>query len=268
MRKTLLLVIGLLLVASCSKKVNLFVSCYVERDQTWNATFSGYRGGDIFSDPVLEEMTATINDVTMEVDLPQPGNYYHYAYFWDEDTIPQDAGSEQKFDIRTDVGNASATVTVPGEFDITTPLEGDSIPLNADYDITWEAADGADWYMVVIYYSWAADDKDTLVYVDSTTWTIPAGWITEDGGMAVYVYAGDGPRVEVGAAGNIKGAKGFCIATNARANQPIVGAGWFLAPTHATLEAGRISSDDLYRAYIKEMSKYSSEAAEMLEYMK
>ncbi|HEX7321052.1 MAG TPA: hypothetical protein VF399_11955 [bacterium] len=266
MRKALLLAVALLLVASCSSKVNLFVEGYIERYQTWSDTFWGGRSGDVLSDPILEEMTVTINDDTMEVDLPGLNSYNHDARFWDEDTIPPDAGSEHEFNIQTDVGNASATVTVPGEFDITAPLEDDSIPVDAAYDIAWEASEGADWYMVLIYYSWSGDYKDTLVYVnvDSTTWTIPANWISEDGEMSFYVYAGDGPQIEVGAAGNIKGGKGFCIATNARANHIIVGNPVF---TDSRNESHRMSSKDFYRAYIKEMSKYSLEAAEMLEYL-
>ncbi|HEX7321051.1 MAG TPA: hypothetical protein VF399_11950 [bacterium] len=262
----LLLIIALLVSISCSSRVNLYVECDVERGQTWDDTFSGSRGGDIFSDPVLEEMTATINDDTMEVDLPDPGSYHHYAYFWDEDTIPPDAGSEHEFNIQTDVGNASATVTVPGEFDITAPLEDDSIPIDAALDITWEASDGADWYAVWLRYFWTGDSKDTTVYVDNTAWTAPADWIDVDGTIYVYVYAGDGPRFEAGEAGNIEGAKGFCVATNYRANRVIVGAG-YLAPKQSKFETQRISSKDFYRAYIKEMSKYSSEAAEMLEYL-
>jgi hypothetical protein len=266
MKKTLLLIVALLIIAGCSKKVNLFVACYVERDQTWDAAFSGYRGGDIFSDPVLEELTATINDDAMVIDLPQPGSYYHYAYFYDEDTIPQDAGSEQKFDIQTDVGDASATCTVPGDFDITAPLEDDSIPKDAACDMTWEASDGADWYAVELRYFWSGDHKDTLVYCDSTDWTIPADWLDTDGDLQVYVNAGDGPRIETGAAGNVKGAKGFCIATNRRGNRVTVGAG-YLAPTQSKSETRRMSSRNFYRAYIKEMSKYSSEALEMLEHL-
>ena len=266
MRKTLLLAMALLCIASCSKKVNLFVAFYAERDQYWTNQFQGSRGGDIFSDPVLEELTATINDVAMEVDLPEPGNYHHYAYFWDEDTIPQAAGSEQKFDIQTDVGNASATVTIPGEFDITAPLEDDSIALNADCEITWTASDGADWYEVNLRYFWLGDHKDTLVYCDSAGWTIPAAWLDMDGDLQLYVYAGDGPKIENGAAGNIDGAKGFCIATNERGNRVTVGTG-YLATSRSEVGSGKMTNRDFYRAYIKEMSKYSSEALEMLEYL-
>jgi hypothetical protein len=266
MRKTFLLAVALLCIASCSQKVNLYVNCYAERGQAWDDQFSGSRGGDIFSDPVLEELTATINDVAMEVDLPDPGYYFHNAYFWDEDTIPQAAGSEQKFDIQTDIGNASVTCTIPGEFDLTAPLEDDSIPKDASCDMTWEASDGADWYAVELRYYWSGDHKDTLVYCDSTDWTIPGDWLDQDGDLQVYVYAGDGPRVETGAAGNIKGAKGFCIATNYRANRVTVGTG-YLAPAQSKLESGRMTARDFYRAYIKEMSKYSSEALELLEHL-
>jgi hypothetical protein len=262
MRKIILAAVILMLLFGCGKKTHMFVGFYVEREMS-GLQYWGYQGGFVYSDPVIKEMTAFINDDSTNVNLPH--DYDYYASFNDPDTVPPTVGVEYKFDVKTDQGNMTATCTLPGDFDFTSPLDGDSVSVNSAVPITWNAAAGADWYAVNIqFYDTLWRWKDTLVNRDSTSWTIPAGWLNADGHLTIYVYAGGGPKIEPSAAGNVDGALGFCIATNARYHQIIVG-----TPTMAPrIRPKSYSSREFMKKYLQEMSKYNEDAAKMLEIMK
>jgi hypothetical protein len=264
MRRLLLLAMALLMVVGCGKKVNMYVSGSIQRGQSSDLHYWGYRSGSILSDPVIEQMTVFINDDSMNVDLPTDFNYW--ASFYDPDTIPPTVGTEYKFDIKTNVGNATATCTLPGDYDFTTPQDNDSVPANTALIITWNAAAGSDWYAVNVQfhdtlYIW----KDTTVNTDSTSWTVPAAWLKKDGWLWIYIYAGNGPKIEPGASGNVNGAKGFCIATNVRYHFVTVG-----TPTLAISKIRpKVNSPKGFMTkYLQEMSKYNEDAAKMLEDMK
>jgi hypothetical protein len=265
MRRLLLLVIALLVVAGCAKKMNMYVVGYVDRTKAWgNTNFWGTMDGWIYSDPVLTELTAKINDKEMDVNLPQAAEYL--AFFYDPDTIPPAADTDYVFDIKSDVGDASGTVKMPGDFDITSPLYEDSAAVGP-VTVTWEASAGADWYMIRMYFNDTLyNNKDTIMYVDSAlTVTSPAGFIDNVGWFSVWVEAGKGPKVGPEAAGNVKGAKGFLVATNSRATQAIIGQPTYAAPKNRLIPEKPI---DRIKPLLKELSKHDDAAAEMLELMK
>jgi hypothetical protein len=251
MRKVFLSALVLLLLAGCGKKTNMYVSFGIQRGQSTDLHYWGYRGGWAYSDPVIKEMTAFINDDSADVYLPQDYNFF--ASFQDPDTIPPTVGVEYKFDVKTDVGNAAATCTLPGDFDFTSPLNGDSVPVNAALNITWNTAAGADWYVVSLqFYDTLYNWSDTILNTDSTSWTVPTGWLKSDGWLSIYIYAGDGPKIEPGGAGNVEGALGFCNATNVRDHRVIVG-----MPTLAASKTPpqAISPIEVMINYLKEMSQ-------------
>ena len=267
MRKAFLSALVLLLLVGCGKKVHMYIMGYVERTKAWgNTEFTGNYSGNIWSDPVLTELTVTINDKSMEVEIPHAGEAG--AYFWDDDSIPIPpvVDSEYAFDIKTDVGNVTGTCTMPGDFEITSHDHGDTVAVGP-VTISWEASTGGDWYQVRFsFYDTMYDYKDTVIFSDSaTTITTPAGFIDMDGWFTIWIDAGAGPKIGPEAAGNFKGANGFLVATNRLAIQLVAGSPTMAAPKNMLCVN---TPQERIKTLLKELSKYNDDAAEMLELMK
>jgi hypothetical protein len=265
MRKVILAAVILMFLFGCGKKVNMFVVGYIQRGQQTDLHYWGGQSGYIYSDPDIEQLTVFINEDSTNVVLPQGLNLY--ASFSDPDTVPPTVGIEYKFDIKTNLGNATATCTLPGDYDFTYPQDKDTVPANTALIITWNTAAGADWYYLDVQYEDSAYTywKDTTVTTDSTSWTLPAVWIKDKGRLWINLNACNGPKVEPGAAGNVNGAKGYCIAINTRQHTAYVGSS-FLAASKIQPKVG--APKEFIMKYLRDMSKYNDDAAEMLELMK
>lgn len=128
-------------------------------------------------------------------------------------------------------GEAFSRVVMPGNFELTRPVERYVLELDSALVISWRPSVGARWYWVELYCDYDfldtsgvwddyTIDLDTIVY-DTSLVLIPSalfprhvGQLVEGDG-SVAIVAGYGPELEPGDVGNIRGAGyGFFTAGN------------------------------------------------------
>lgn len=262
MKKVALICFALVLIFSCTKKtsVNLFITGGAYR-MVYGIYQYGETNVELMCDPILKSITIKVNGKELPVYGDTGSTWDFYAY----DTIIPNGGSDQKLEVKTDVGNADATCKIPGDFTAAIP---DSIAKNTDLLLSWTEATDADWYMVFVeydtgYYYYLY--KDTMIYTTQKSLAIAGSWFDKDGELYVYVVAGDGPKIEAGASGNINGAKGFWLGINQRVGYVQVGQGSQLA---RITEPKKKTEKEIYKAYLREMAKYNEDAEEILRQMK
>lgn len=264
MRKLLIIIPLIVLVfVGCSlfKSPKLFVWGWVYLTKYYagdSLTYvDGEKYGQFMSDPILDTATAKINDVVVKT------RCYDDGTGWFQDTLNPTPEAEYKLLLDTDVGDANATCKLPGDFRITTP---DSIGKNAELVVTWKKAKDAQWYMVDlefdslpygIYY-------DTVKVVTDTFYKIPANKISKEGYVYVWIAAGNGPKYEAGAKGNMKGdGKGFWIGVQDRADYVAVD-----APIYDLSNNFSRDSKKVIKNYLNAIAPVNEDARELLNEMK
>jgi len=128
-------------------------------------------------------------------------------------------------------GDAFSRIVLPGDFRVTNPPEGCILSKESTLVATWQAAASAQWYWVSLYAEY--DFTDTLLqwddyafYLDTLVFdtfiAVPPerlfpGFVQSliEGDGSAAVWAGNGPAIEPGDVGNVRGAGfGFFNAIN------------------------------------------------------
>ncbi len=216
----------MLIVIGCGKgeRASIIGSVYFHWD--WynpdslvkSGSISGYKYDGFKIIPVM-----TINEDTLPLDYV----YFSPTEFGYEGEITWiNIGDECRFKVNYDEGKGEATGTMPGNFKITSPDTTYVLHKGSKLNINWSSAKSADWYWVNIeisysYIDTAGDYEYFDLYVDTvvdgTSLTISANRIFPGdvdtvlwGYGDVLAEAVNGPKLEPGAKGNIKGdAVGF-----------------------------------------------------------
>jgi hypothetical protein len=175
-----------------------------------------------------------INYDTLELGNCSPkGQYMWESYFADE--VSTDPENEYELMVSHSRGEANATITLPGNFGITSPQEEDTLHLNEDLLINWSSSEGAERYNLRIrlycYYGDTANPTqssfrlDTLLSKTQTSLTLQKEKIfsseidsVQEGFGYVDISAENGPQVGISAEGNIYGeGVGYFATSNGRA---------------------------------------------------
>jgi len=139
-------------------------------------------------------------------------------------------GDECELVVYHDEGEASATITLPGDFEITSPKEDSALQQNEDFIISWSPSEGADRYELEIFLSYhyfdtsgvsSRFDLDTSFYT-TTGITIPKERLfsSEVDSIAssrviISIYSENGPHIGHTTEGNISGdGVGYFVAYN------------------------------------------------------
>lgn len=214
----------------------------------------------LYSDPILDTATVKVNGKALINQYAGTPSSYE-TYF--NDTVTPAAATEYKLEVTTNVGNASATAKLPGDFTLT--VNPDSVAVGAPVVLSWTQATDAAWYMISVHYDTNGYHtyKDTVFFLTTgTAATIPGAWLNKAGSLYLYLTAGAGPKMEAGAKGNIPNAKGFWIAENYRDHYVQVGS---LALSSEPKPPPKV---DVRREYLKAIAPYDEDAAEILARMK
>jgi hypothetical protein len=120
-------------------------------------------------------------------------------------------------DIRAivDGSQLANTVSIPDSFWITEPEDLSLVPADNDLNIRWSQSEGATSYRLrlVIPGLESGTWVDTLLYVDSLAFTLPAGYLVEGNDVHIQLAAVSGPVEETGQPGNIRSQhfQGFAV---------------------------------------------------------
>lgn len=224
MKKLMLLIPIILLIISCGgggERASIEAYIYA-----WHSNNVLYREADIeiykyngFKAIPL----VTVNEETLQVDNL---SYSPYTFHYIEDIPWVILGSECKIEVDYGDGRGDATDTLPAEFRITSPIDGDTLHKGSDLNIAWQSSTGADWYWLYIDIDYDYIDTsgswdnfsfslDTIMH--TTSYTLSAsiifpGDVDSITGSSNYVDLASvaGPDLIPGTEGNIKGnAVGF-----------------------------------------------------------
>lgn len=171
----------------------------------------------------------SINNDTLELEHYQRDDY---AYLISEfrGNLSVNPGDECKLVVYHDEGEASATITLPGNFEITSPEEDSTLHQNEDLPVSWSPSEGAERYKSDINLSYHYVDTseesnsfslDTTFYT-TTNITIPKERIfppdvdsVEYGSGNISIYSESGPWIGHTTEGNVFGeGVGYFIASN------------------------------------------------------
>lgn len=175
-----------------------------------------------------------INYDTLELSNCSPkGQYMWESYFADE--VSTDPENEYELMLSHSGGEANATITLPGDFEIVSPQEDDTFYQGEDITVSWSSSENAERYDLYIRLEYVYGDTanpyynrfylDTLLSNTNTSITIPKGRIFPpeidsvlEGNGYVNIHSESGPQVGISAEGNISGeGVGYFAASNGRA---------------------------------------------------
>lgn len=159
-----------------------------------------------------------INNDTLEVYSYRKEEYTYLSVY--RGNLSVDPGDECKLVVYHDEGEASATITLPGDFEITAPEEDSALHQNEDLIVSWSPSEGADRYKLYISLNYHYVDTsgeanifslDTVFYsVDNLI--IPKERIfpsevdsVEYGYGHIFIYPESGPWIGHTREGNISG---------------------------------------------------------------
>jgi hypothetical protein len=160
----------------------------------------------------------------------EPLSYSPTSYeYGDTNVIP--TNHKYELEIRHYWGTGFCHLVMPGDFALTVPSDTHTLAQGASLASTWRASRGAQWYWLSVYVNYDYYDTlgtwdnrefrlDTLMYdtfiVVSPEPVFPpvVGQVIE-GDASVTIWSGNGPPVEPGDLGNVRGtAVGFVNAIN------------------------------------------------------
>jgi len=162
-----------------------------------------------------------INANTLELgDCNPKGEYMWESYFRGE--VPINPDNEYELTISHNGGEASATITLPGDFEITSPEEDDTLHQGEDITVSWSQSEGTKRYKLHIRLSYDYGDTanptynnfrlDTILSNSNTSIIIQKEKIfppeidsVQAGHGFVDISSENGPRIGFSAEGNISG---------------------------------------------------------------
>jgi len=132
------------------------------------------------------------------------------------------------------------------------------------FPIIWTKSEYADWYLVEVnLYYVEVGYKDTFTYTTDTSLIILDGWLGDSGTLVISVYAGNGPKNQVGSSGNIDGATGFWVGIFCVSKYVTVGSIADI-PSRPMKQKHQM----IMKEYLKQIAAYNKTAAEILNVMK
>jgi hypothetical protein len=160
----------------------------------------------------------------------EPLSYSPTSYeYGDTNVIP--ASKKYDLEVRHYWGTGFCHLVMPGDFALLVPSDTHTLTQGASLVSTWSASRGAQWYWLSVYVNYDYYDTlgswdnlelrlDTLVF--DTSIVIPPARLFPsfaaqviEGDASVTIWSGDGPPVEPGDFGNVRGnAVGFVNAIN------------------------------------------------------
>jgi len=171
----------------------------------------------------------SINNDTLELYSYRRDEYTYLSEF--RENLSVVPGDECELVVYHDEGEASATITLPGDFEIISPEEAFVLQQDGDINVSWSSSERAERYFINIdlhyYYIDTAGSNnyfslDTNVYTINTNLIIPNERIfpsdidsIEYGSGIISVYSENGPNIGYTTEGNISGEGiGYFIASN------------------------------------------------------
>jgi len=194
------------------------------RDVELEVTYDKYF--EVFDFDGLRMVPAvTLNDTQVEAMSYSPTTYE----YGDSNVIA--TNHKYEFEVEHFWGTGFCHLVMPGDFALTVPDDTHTLAQGAPLASAWQASPGAQWYWLSVYVNY--DYYDTLGAWDNLefrldtlmhdTWIIvpperifpPFVSQVIEGDGSVTIWSGDGPPVEPGDLGNVRGtAVGFVNAIN------------------------------------------------------
>ena len=163
----------------------------------------------------------TINNDTLELSSCNPeGEYIWESYFrGDVSTAPN---NEYELIVSHAGGEATAAITLPGDFELTSIQENDTLNQNEDLIINWSSSEGVEKYNLSVrlyyYYGDTADPTYSSFRLDTILSKMTTGLTLEkekffspeidsilEGYGYIYLNAENGPQIGTSSEGNISG---------------------------------------------------------------
>ena len=160
----------------------------------------------------------------------QPLSYSPISYEYGDTSVIA-ANQKYEMEVRHYWGTGFCHLVMPGDFALIVPSDTHILAQGASLASVWRASRGAQWYWLSVYINYDYYDTlgswdnlefrlDTLVH--DTSLVVPAERVFPtfvrqvlEGDASVTVWSGDGPPVEPGDFGNVRGtAVGFVDAIN------------------------------------------------------
>lgn len=160
----------------------------------------------------------TLNNDTLELDSYRRNEISYYSRF--RGNVSVAPGDECNLIVYHNQGQASATINLPGDFEITSPGEDDTLHQDEDLDVAWSTSEGAERYKsdFSLYYSYIDTAGALNTYRLDTTFYTTTGFAipkekifppevdsVEYGSGSIYVYSEAGPCIGHTTKGNISG---------------------------------------------------------------
>jgi hypothetical protein len=185
------------------------------------------RIGELLADVEVEGTrlipVVVINDDTLALGACNPkGEYMWGSVFTDEVSIDPD--NEYELIVSHNGGEASAAITLPGDFEITSPEEYGTLYTNENLTVNWSQSEGVERYELHISLGYSYGDTanpdfrrfylDTLLSNTVTSLTVQGERIfpseieidsIQEGNGSLYINAANGPQIGISSEGNISG---------------------------------------------------------------
>ena len=162
-----------------------------------------------------------INNDTLELSYCDPEGEYMWKSFFIEE-VSTDPENEYDLVVSHKGGEASATITMPGDFEITSPQEADTFHQGDDLTVSWSSSENAERYDLYVRLEYDYGDTanpyynrfqlDTFISNADTSITIPKERIFPseidsvlEGNGYVNIHSENGPQIGTSAEGNISG---------------------------------------------------------------
>ncbi len=193
-----------------------------QRDQTVQNVIRVDVGGTRLVPVVL------INNDTLEVYSYRRDEYTYLSEF--RGNLSLDPGDECKLFVYHDEGEASATITLPGDFEIISPEEDSTLHQNEDLTVSWSTSEGAERYKLDIrlnYHYVDTSGESNIFSIDTVFYSVDSLIIPKErifpsvvdsveyGYGHIFVYSESGPWIGHTSEGNISGeGVGYFVAYN------------------------------------------------------
>ncbi len=160
-----------------------------------------------------------------------PVSYYSWTKYAYKDSSKFGVNQPYELEVEHYWGKATARVTMPGNFSLRHPGEGYILDLDSTLYVSWSRSAGSQWYFVEIdieytYRGVNGEEGEEIIQLDTmltdTMLVISRERIfptqvadVYDGDGSVMVWSGNGPAIEPGDKGNVRGSGfGFFNAIN------------------------------------------------------
>jgi len=202
------------------------INGYVYKTEWHDGSIEYDKDVQVFDNRGLTEVpVVTLNGQPLEI------YYYSWTMYAYGDSHYNPVNQKYELNVKHYWGDAFSRVVLPGDFRLTNPPAEYIMGMESTLVVTWQASSSAQWYWLSLYADY--DYLDTLYEWDNFTFyldtlvhdtfiAVPPSrvfpWFVrelEEGDGSASIWAGNGPAVEPGDVGNVRGAGfGFFNAIN------------------------------------------------------